>query len=196
MEKEGNEWIRKNMPPEMRAEATGEAVLWAHISERNINSMLGATLSALVLISVILMVVFRSFRIGLVSLVPNLAPAMMTFGLWGLMVGELGLSVAIITAMTFGIVVDDTVHFLSKYLRAIREEGAGPEDAVRYSFRTVGPALLITSVVLAAGFVVLAFSGFKINSDMGLLTAVTILFALMADFLFLPPLLMKIYADR
>ena len=135
--------------------------------------MLGATLSALVLISVILMAALRSFRMGLVSLVPNLAPAMMTFGLWGLMVGELGLSVAIIAAMTFGIVVDDTVHFLSKYLRVRRETGAGVEDAVRYSFRTVGPALMITSVVLSAGFVILAFSGFKINSDMGLLTAVT-----------------------
>ncbi len=195
-EKRSNEWIKQNFPPEMQAEATGESVLWSHISERNINSMLGATLSALVLISVILMVALRSFRMGLVSLVPNLAPVMLTFGLWGLTVGELGLSVAIIAAMTFGIVVDDTVHFLSKYLRVRRETGAGVEDAVRYSFRTVGPALMITSVVLSAGFVILAFSGFKINSDMGLLTAVTIIFALVVDFLFLPPLLMKIDADK
>ncbi|MFV1950972.1 MAG: RND family transporter [Nitrospinota bacterium] len=196
IEKKGNGWIKQNLPDDMRAKATGEAILWAHISERNINTMLGATLFALVLISGILMIVFRSFRIGIISLIPNLAPAIMAFGLWGLMVGHVGLSVAIITAMTFGIVVDDTVHFLSKYLRARREQGVSPYEAVRYSFRTVGPALLATSVILAAGFMVLTFSGFRINSDMGLLTAITIMLALMADFLFLPPLLMKMDAKK
>jgi predicted RND superfamily exporter protein len=91
-----------------------------------------------------------------------------------------------------GIVVDDTVHFLSKYLRARREQGMNAEDAVRYAFNTVGVALLVTTIVLVAGFLVLAQSTFKLNSDMGLLTSITIAFALLADFLFLPPLLMKL----
>jgi predicted RND superfamily exporter protein len=91
-------------------------------------------------------------------------------------------------------VVDDTVHFLSKYLRARREQGLDAGDAVRYAFHTVGIALLVTTVVLIAGFLVLTQSGFKLNSDMGLLTAVTIALALVADFLLLPALLIK--ADR
>jgi len=184
-------WLRQNLPTEMHAMATSEAVMWAHISERNIKSMLGGTVSALVLISGLLIFALRSFKIGVISLIPNLSPAMMAFGFWGLTVGKIGLAVSVITAMTLGIVVDDTVHFLSKYLRAKRENSASATEAVRYSFRTVGPALLTTSLVLAAGFFVLSFSGFKINSAMGLLTAITILFALMADFLFLPPLLMR-----
>ncbi len=94
--------------------------------------------------------------------------------------------------MTLGIVVDDTVHFLSKYLHARRERGADSHDAVRYAFNSVGRALWITTLVLVAGFMVLAQSSFKINADMGLLTAVTILVALAVDFLFLPPLLMKL----
>jgi predicted RND superfamily exporter protein len=89
-------------------------------------------------------------------------------------------------------VVDDTVHFLSKYLRARREQGMNSEDAVRYAFHTVGVALLVTTIVLVAGFLVLAQSSFKLNSDMGLLTSITIALALLADFLFLPPLLMKL----
>ena len=94
--------------------------------------------------------------------------------------------------MTLGIVVDDTVHFLSKYLRAKREKHLSAEDAVRYAFANVGTALLVTTIVLAAGFLVLAMSAFELNSAMGLLTAITIIIALIIDFLFLPPLLIAL----
>lgn len=104
----------------------------------------------------------------------------------------MGLALSVVTTMTLGIVVDDTVHFLSKYLRARREENLDRYDAVRYAFATVGRALVITSIVLVVGFLVLAMSNFKLNSGMGTLTAIVITFALAADFLFLPPLLMKL----
>jgi len=94
--------------------------------------------------------------------------------------------------MSLGIVVDDTVHFLSKYLRARREKGLSSEDAVRYAFTTVGKALAVTSVVLVAGFLILSQSSFELNAGMGLLTAIVIAFALFADFLLLPSILMKI----
>ncbi len=110
------------------------------------------------------------------------------------MVGEVSMGTSIVAAMSLGIVVDDTVHFLSKYHRARKEHGMDTTEAVRYAFRTVGMALWITSLVLIAGFGVLNFSGFAMNAEMGILTAVTIALALAADFLFLPPLLMK--ADR
>ncbi len=129
-------------------------------------------------------------KIGIMSLIPNLVPAGMAFGLWGLMVGEIGMGTSIVVGMSLGIVVDDTVHFLSKYIRAKREHGMNSQDAVRYAFHNVGTALWVTSLILAAGFSVLTFSGFLMNSQMGLLTAITIAFALAADFLLLPPLLM------
>ena len=184
-------WLLENAP-EIRADGASPSVMFAHIGQRNIRSMLTGTSVALVLISVILIFALRSLKIGLVSLIPNLAPAAMGFGLWGLLVGEVGLGLSIVAGMTLGIVVDDTVHFLSKYLRARREQQLDPPDAVRYAFSTVGTALLVTTLVLIAGFAVLTQSPFKLNSDMGLLTAITIAFALLADFLFLPPLLMKV----
>ena len=196
LERNGNEWLEKNAPKKMRSPATGLSVIFSHISERNIKSMLGGTTFALVMISGILMLALRSFKMGVISLIPNLAPATMTFGLWGLIVGEIGMAVSVIAAITLGIVVDDTVHFLSKYTRARREMGLDSAEAVRYSFRTVGVALVTTSVIVAAGFLVLTQSGFKINSSLGLLTAITIAFALMADFLFLPPLLMKVDREK
>ena len=88
--------------------------------------------------------------------------------------------------------VDDTIHFLSKYLRARREKKLSPDEAVRYAFNTVGTAMWVTTLALVAGFSILALSGYNINSQMGLLSAITISLALLLDFLFLPTLLMKI----
>ena len=188
-------WLAENAPA-LQTQGTGLSLMFSFISERNIEAMLFGSLLALVLISFVLIVALRSVKVGLVSLVPNLFPAAMAFGLWGYLVGEVGLAIAFAAAVTLGIVVDDTVHFLSKYLRARREEGMDPVAATRYAFKTVGMALWVTSTCLVAGFLVMATSGFKVNADLALLSAVTISFALAADFLFLPPLLMKLEGRR
>ncbi len=192
MDDKAREWLKANAPENMFTYGTGLSMMFAHISERNIKSMLGASFGALILISAILILALRNFRIGLASLIPNLAPALMAFGFWGIFVGQVGLVVSILAALTLGIVVDDTVHFLSKYLWARRHYKMEPEDAVRYAFHTVGTALWVTTIVLVAGFLVLSLSGFSLNSDMGLMTALTIFIALVMDFLFLPTLVMKI----
>jgi predicted RND superfamily exporter protein len=192
LEKRAANWISENAKYIKKADGTGPTVMFANIGQRNINSMLVGTTLALVLISAILIFAFRSLKTGLISMIPNLVPAAMGFGLWGIFVGEVGLALSVVTTMTLGIVVDDTVHFLSKYLRAKREYGYTAANAVRYAFTHVGRALLTTSIVLVAGFMVLAQSHFELNSGMGLLTAAIITFALLADFFFLPPLLMKL----
>ena len=106
------------------------------------------------------------------------------------------MTLSVVTGMSFGIVVDNTVHFLSKYLRAKRENGLMSEDAIRYAFRTVGNALAITTSTLVIGFLALATSSFSMNSDMGLLTAVVIVVALIAVFLLLPPLLLTLEGEK
>ena len=191
IEARAQQWLHDNAPY-MKSNGASPSVMFAYIGQRNIRSMLIGTSVALVLISLVLIFALRSLKIGLVSLVPNIAPAAMGFGLWGLLYGQVGLGLSVVMGLTLGIVVDDTVHFLSKYLRARREQGLNAEDAVRYAFHTVGIALLVTTLVLVAGFMVLTQSAFKLNSDMGLLTAITIALALAADFFFLPPLLMKV----
>lgn len=189
VEQRTRNWLAENAP-ELEADISSIALMFSHIGQRNIVSMLIGTTIALVLISFILMIVLRSFKHGLISLIPNLAPAAVAFGSWGLLVGEVGLALSVVTGMTLGIVVDDTVHFLSKYLYAKREKNLSAEDAIRYAFASVGKALWVTTVALAAGFFVLAQSSFKANADMGLLTAVTIIVALILDFLLLPALLL------
>ncbi len=185
-------WLRGNAPAIKRAESAGTVLMFSNIGQRNIRAMLLGTTVALFLISGILIVALRSLKLGLVSLLPNLVPAAVGFGLWGIFVGQVGLSLSVVTGMTFGIVIDNTVHFLSKYLRARREQGLDSADAVRYAFRTVGRALVVTTTILVVGFSVLATSDFELNSGMGKMTAIIISIALVAVFLLLPPLLMKV----
>jgi predicted RND superfamily exporter protein len=192
LEDRAQQWLRANTPVSMHNEGASPTIMFSHIGARNIKSMLIGTTVALILISIILVVALRSIKIGLLSLIPNLIPAALAFGAWGIAVGQIGLALSIVTGMTLGIVVDDTVHFLSKYLRARREKGLDAQDAVRYAFSSVGLALVATSMVLVAGFTVLSFSAFVLNSNMAFMTAVTIVFAIIADFLLLPPLLMAI----
>jgi predicted RND superfamily exporter protein len=105
-------------------------------------------------------------------------------------VGELGFAVSVVAGLSIGIIVDDTVHFLSKYHRARREMSA--EDAVRYAFRNVGSAILGTTFIVSVGFAMLGLSTFRVTSYMGLLTSLTVVCALVTDFLLLPALLVAL----
>ena len=185
-------WLEENTPEYMHTTGSSSDVIFAHISFENIKSLLGGTAIALVIISGILIVALRSFKYGAVSLIPNIAPAAMGFGLWAILSGRIGMGQSIVIGMTLGIVVDDTVHFLSKYLRARREKGMNAVDAVRYSFETVGVALTETTILLVAGFSVLIYSSFELNAQNGMMTSITIALALIVDFLFLPGLLISI----
>ncbi|OUR96010.1 hypothetical protein A9Q81_13050 [Gammaproteobacteria bacterium 42_54_T18] len=191
-----NQWIRTNWPDYMQASATGMDSLFSDITFANVHSMIIGTIIALTLVSALLIVSLGSVRYGLLSLLPNLLPAAMTFGVWGIISGEVGLVVSIITCMTLGIIIDDTVHFLSKYVRAKREQNLNTEQAVTFAFETVGIALIATSIILVANFGVMGFSHYYPNAATGILTSMTITFALVIHFLFFVPLLLTIDAKR
>ncbi|MCH7908546.1 MAG: MMPL family transporter [Candidatus Hydrogenedentes bacterium] len=184
------QWWRDHAPEKMWTHGTGNGVMFASIATTTIRSMVFGTPIALLFVSLTLIVAFRSLKIGLLSVIPNLVPLILAYGLWGLVVGRVNFGVACVAGLSIGIVVDDTVHFLSKYLRARREHALNAEDAVRYAFNSVGRAMWITSLILILGFSILGLSVFRFNSYMGMLTAITIAFALIADLFFLPCVLM------
>jgi predicted RND superfamily exporter protein len=190
-----HQWMKDNLPAHMVDQGSSRDIMFAHIGERNINSMLQGTLLAVILISLVLAVALKSWQYGVLSLIPNIAPAAIAFGIWGIFSGRVGVSLSIVTCMTLGIVVDYTVHLLSKYLRAKREQGLSTDEAIHYAFNTVGIALIVTTAILCVNFGILAFSDFSMNSQMGLMTAITIIIALIIDFLFLPALL-KYLSER
>jgi predicted RND superfamily exporter protein len=188
-EQKGRSWMAEHYP-QYSMEAASTALMFAHIGERNMSSMIKSLPLAMLIISVLLVFSLRSWRLGAISLIPNLVPAILGFGLWKLWSGEINLGLSVVASMSLGIIVDDTVHFLSKYKNA-RDEGRDTEQAIRYAFHSVGHAWFITTVVLVCGFSVLVLSNFRLNSDMGLLTGIIIVVALIIDFLFLPAFLLK-----
>ncbi|MGI9833943.1 RND family transporter [Vibrio vulnificus] len=183
------QWFASHAP-QYQVVASSPSLMFAHIGETNMASMLSTLPITLILISALMIFALRSWRLGMISLVPNIAPAVIGFGLWALISGEINLGLSVVVTLTLGIVVDDAVHFLAKYQHA-RKAGQNSEHAVRYAFHTVGRALWITTVVLVAGFSVLAMSQFRLNSDMGQLSAIVIFVALVIDFVLLPSLLMR-----
>ncbi len=189
LEEASNEWLRNNTPEYMHTEGVSSTMMFAHLTQRQINSMIKGTIFAILLISVVLGLSIKSFKYGLISLIPNLTPLIVGLGVWGLTVGYINTGISIVFGMTMGIIVDDTVHFLTKYLRARRRLGYSAEDSVRYAFKTVGQALLVTTFVLIMGFLIIAQSDFGMNSGMAKITILIIAIALVLDFLLLPALL-------
>lgn len=167
---------------------TGSNVLFTYVADRNIEAMFEGAVYLVLSIFIILAIAFRSIAIGAISLIPNALPILTTFGVWALLVGTVGFSVAAVGAVAVGLVVDFTVHFLSKYLTARRRENNSIEDAIRYAFETAGSAIFFTTIILVAGFAVLATSSFKLNADLGLLTALAVLISMLVNFLVLPTL--------
>ena len=187
-------WLRQNAPG-LATGAVGGTIVGSYSVQRNIVNMLIGTVVAMSIVSLLLILVFRSLRFGLISLIPNFVPAAMAMGLWGYVVGEVGVAASVVTAIAFGIIVDDTIHFMTKYLRA-RKEGLLPSESVQRTFGSVGKALVTTTVVFTLGFLVFSASGMAGNQVLGILVGMTVIMALVADFLFLPPLLMALDGDR
>lgn len=189
LDRRAQAWLRENgLSPD--STGTGQSVMFAYIGERNIRSLLIGTIGALVLISVCMIFAVRSVRYGLLTIPPNLAPVALSFGLWYFADGRVGLAASVVIGVTLGVIVDDTIHFVTKYMKLMRQEGLAPVDAVRGTLASTGGAMITTTVILAGGFGVLAFSSFELNQSLGILSAITIVLALIFDLLVLPALLL------
>lgn len=190
LDKDIKRWLATNMP-ETEALSSGVQIMFAElISQDTIGLTFGAVLGLLI-ISMLLIFMLRSVKLGLISVLPNLIPIVMAFGLWGLLVGQVGFGLAMVSGMSIGIIVDDTVHFLTKYLYGRRTLAMNAKDAVAYTYETVGSSLVFTTLVLVSAFLIMmGVSEFRVNTDMGKMTSLILCFALLFDLLALPALLM------
>lgn len=187
-------WQQENLPEHMQNRNISLATIWSYLTIHSLVNSLEGSGTALVLISIVMLILLRSLRYGVISLIPNLVPAMFGFGIWYLYSGNVGLGLTCVAIITIGIVVDDTVHFLVKYKKALQDHKGDAEMAIRTTFRQVGSALFMTTAVLASGFAVLGMSKIIINSALGQVTAVILLAAYLLDVVLLPAILL--IADR
>ena len=185
---EAEAWLAANAPAAMQAKGISINVLFSNVSWINIRSMIGTTIASMLVIALIVGLALRSVGYGLLSIVMNVLPSIVGFGVWGLLIGQIGLAASVITAMTIGLIVDDTIYFLIMY-QAARARGLSSENAINEVFKTVGTAMLVITLSLAVGFGVLIASGFEVNRSLGAQTTIVILANLFIDWLMLPPLL-------
>jgi uncharacterized protein len=185
-----NGWLKNEMP-EMSARAIGIPVMFGMLLKHAIPGLLWALVLSLSLITLSMMIGFRSIKLGLLSMIPNVWPIAIVYGVLGISQYTVDLGVSIVGMITLGIAVDDTIHFLGKYQQFARE-GLSSRQAILKTFEESGNALIMTSVILVVGFGLLSFSDFLINVNLGLFSASIISLALFADFIITPALIVAL----
>ena len=184
------EVAKLGLEPALHVEVTGNAVVLNRSADalagNQISSIVFASLTILALVSA----VFRSLRFALLVMVPNVTPVILFFGLLGAGIAPLSLPTSMIGCTVLGIAVDDTIHTLVSY-RRLREKGATPEEAILVTTREVGRPMVISSLMLMAGFLTITISGFATIREFGWLSALTIVICLAADMFMLPAVLMR-----
>ncbi len=160
-----------------------------------IQDMITSVALAFLIIMVLMSLLFRSLRAGLISMLPNVFPLIGTAGLMAALDIPLRLSTLILFAICLGIAVDDTIHFLARFRQEVRA-GRSAEEAIRTTVTTSGKAMTLTTVLLVAGFLVNISSDFLARQQFGFLAGVTIILALLGDFFLLAPCILLTRLDR
>ena len=170
------------------AEINGQTIMFAHMQHDITQTLIFSITLAVVLISLIMLLIFKNFRMLPLFIAPNLLPLVLVVGVMGWLSIDIDMGVAVAGAIIIGVAVDDTIHFMVKYIEA-RKRGDNLEDALRYVMRYAGSAIIFTSIVLSAAFLVFIFSDFNPNYHFGIVTASALIIAVVVDLLALPALL-------
>ncbi len=185
------DWVNKNAPKFITsARDAGATLAFSRVTIANIWSMIEGELVTIAAICILMGMLFRPAIVGFISILPNFMPAFCGLGLWGLTYQEVGMAVSSVFGLTLGIAIDDTIHFLSHYMEARREQRMSNTDALLKSFEESAPAVLATSVILMAGFGITILSQLNMNVHFAILTVWIFFFAMLGDYFLLGPLLL------
>jgi predicted RND superfamily exporter protein len=165
-------------------------LLFARMDELVTIELLQGYSISLLLITLTLIIGLRSIHYGILSVLPNLLPATMVFGIWALLVGQLDPFVMMLFSISIGLVVDDTVHILSHYLDS-RQTGMNTQESINFAINTAGPALTITTLVLALGTTILIGASTLYFQQAAKLLVPIVVLALVLDLLYLPTILKR-----
>jgi predicted RND superfamily exporter protein len=171
-----------------RASVQGQTAMFAYMQKDVTNTLIYSLSLAIFLVSLIMLLIFKRFKILWVFILPNILPVILVIGLMGWVGITIDIGVAIAGAIIIGVAVDDTIHFLVKYFEA-RKEGLSMEDTFDEILRYAGKAILFSTIILSVAFSLFAFSAFTPNQNFGIVTAFALIIALVIDLLLLPALL-------
>jgi len=189
LDERARQWLSHETGSTLAITSASAPLMFAHIGERSMQGILAGLIGSLFVMGLVLTRLFKSIKLGLISIICNVLPVALAFAAWGIINGNIDVGLTVTLGIAFGIVVDDTIHFLGKYHHARQALSLPAPQAVQFAFSRVGPAILITSIILIAGFAMLGFSAMNITANTSILTTITIAFALLIDMLFIPALL-------
>lgn len=184
-------YLRNHWGPEYEWQITGNAVLMGHMSASLVTNQIQSLWTAFLAILAMIVIFFRSFRMGLLAAVPNLLPIFWLYGFIGFMGIELSTPIAMISNVALGLVVDASIHFLYRFRREF-EIRKNYLQALHHTYRNVGQALIVSTGILIFGFATSIFAGLKPTVYFGVLTSLTIFFALVCTLLILPLILVML----
>lgn len=173
----------------LTASVTGKNRLWQSINGYVVETFIVSLSAAVFLISLILVVFFRSLKLGLLAMIPNAVPLLIGAGILWLIGNPLDIGTVLVMSICLGIAVDDTIHILANYGR-LRREGKSPRVAIEDIMAHTSPALIATSSILVIAFGTFAFGTFTPNIYLGIMTAIILTVALLTDLTLLPALLL------
>lgn len=189
-------FINKNIDTELLdIQLTGTGHLLDKNMSKLANSLTKGLFFAILLVSLIMGVLYKSVKIVLLALIPNILPLIMLGGVLGYLGIDLKVSTAIIFTISFGIAVDDTIHFMSRFKLELNK-GKSVLYALKRTYLSTGRAIVLTTLILCSGFLLLMFSDFLGTYYIGLLISLTLFFALVADMIVLPVLMMLFYKNK
>ncbi len=171
---------------------TGTSAIFLKGNDYLIENLIQSMISALVIISIMMAFLFFSWRMVLISLIPNLIPLLMTFGIMGFFGIRLKPSTIIIFSIAYGIVVDFTIHYLAKYRHSLKKHNWDMKYAIPESLAEAGPSIIYTAVALFAGFIIFAASSFGGTVALGILTSLSLVFGMFMNLLLLPAMLLTL----
>jgi predicted RND superfamily exporter protein len=181
-------FLREKTPETLKARVTGKALQIVNLSSDMVKGQIKSLSLAVIVISVLMFIVFRSVPLGLLSMIPNIFPIILNFGIMGAVGIPLNAATALIAAVAIGIAVDDTIHFMDNY-RKERREKRERSEAIQNTILIKGKAIMTTSIILAFAFGILVLSSFMPTLQFGRLTALIMVSALVGDLLLLPAIL-------
>jgi predicted RND superfamily exporter protein len=182
-------YCERNFSPDLSIRVTGSTVLYANLTQSLVRGQIESILLALVAIFILMSLVFRSFILGALSMIPNIIPIFFTLGLMGWLGIDLDSSTTMIASVAIGIAVDDTIHFMIRYFREI-QSGKDVGSAIENTIINTGRPIITTTIVIGSGFMTLLFASFIPTIYFGVLTAFTMFSALLGDLFVLPVVLL------
>ena len=190
IEEEINNFIMVHAPNGVKAEVSGTAFIALRTNNYLVRNLAGSFFIAFIVVTLLMVILFRSVKMALISVVPNLIPMMMMAAVMGFFQISLRPSTAMTFAIAFGIAVDDTLHYLTRYRMELSDRHY--QKANDATMMSTGVAMMSTTAILVSGFMVLTLSEFTFSIQFGILSSITILSALIGDLTFLPALLSQV----